>query len=177
MSYDKVIYWITVASSGSWNKRLLSNTNMSANYPTTPEVNFHQKVSSRLESRNEKSGHLTFCLDFLVYGWHEAILHFFTAHLWLHQTNHVFSLGTLFCLCHIIRLGRGAVHRWRDLKGTSPSLGGRGAHRCLRLKFYYKTQMSCDMTKPTKWLCAQRRLRSAWASAQSDRSLRWALNG
>ena len=29
-----------------------------------------------------------------------------------------------------------------------------------------------DMTKPTKWLCAQRRLRSAWAFAQSDQSLR-----
>ena len=28
------------------------------------------------------------------------------------------------------------------------------------------------MTKPTKWLCAQRRLRSAWASAQSYQSLR-----
>ena len=26
------------------------------------------------------------------------------------------------------------------------------------------------MTKPTKWVCAQRRLRSAWASAQSDQS-------
>ena len=26
------------------------------------------------------------------------------------------------------------------------------------------------MTKPTKWLCAQRRLRSTWASAQSDQS-------
>ena len=26
------------------------------------------------------------------------------------------------------------------------------------------------MTKPTKWLCAQRRLRSAWASAQTDQS-------
>ena len=33
------------------------------------------------------------------------------------------------------------------------------------------------VTKPTKWLCAQRRLRSAWASAQSDQSLRCALNG
>ena len=30
--------------------------------------------------------------------------------------------------------------------------------------------LSRDMTKPTKWLCAQRRLRSAWASAQSDQS-------
>ena len=32
-------------------------------------------------------------------------------------------------------------------------------------------QMSRLMTKPTKWLCAQRRLGSAWASAQSDQSL------
>ena len=29
-----------------------------------------------------------------------------------------------------------------------------------------------DMTKPTKWECIQRRLKSAWASAQSDQSLR-----
>ena len=33
------------------------------------------------------------------------------------------------------------------------------------------------MTKPTKWLCAQRRLRSSWAPAQSDQGLRCALNG
>ena len=33
-------------------------------------------------------------------------------------------------------------------------------------------KMSHDMTKPTMWLCAQRRLRSAWVSAQSDQSLR-----
>ena len=31
-------------------------------------------------------------------------------------------------------------------------------------------QMSRDMTKPTKWLCVQRRIRSAWASTQSDQS-------
>ena len=30
--------------------------------------------------------------------------------------------------------------------------------------------LSSDMTKPRKWMCAQRRLRSAWASAQSDQS-------
>ena len=34
--------------------------------------------------------------------------------------------------------------------------------------YYYI--MSRDMTKPTKWVCAQWRLRSAWASAQSDQS-------
>ena len=37
--------------------------------------------------------------------------------------------------------------------------------------------MSRDMTKPTKWQCAQRRPRSALASAKSDQSLRCALNG
>ena len=31
--------------------------------------------------------------------------------------------------------------------------------------------------KTTKWVCVQRRFRSAWASAQSDQSLRCALNG
>ena len=34
-------------------------------------------------------------------------------------------------------------------------------------------QMSRLMTKPTMWLCAQRRLRSALASAQSGQSLRY----
>ena len=37
--------------------------------------------------------------------------------------------------------------------------------------------MSRDMTKPTKWVCAQQRLRSAWPSAQSDQSLCCAFNG
>ena len=40
-----------------------------------------------------------------------------------------------------------------------------------------KNNMSQLMTKPTKWPCPQQRLRSAWASAQSDQSLRCALNG
>ena len=31
--------------------------------------------------------------------------------------------------------------------------------------------MSRETRKPTMWLCAQHRLRSAWASAQSDQSL------
>ena len=37
--------------------------------------------------------------------------------------------------------------------------------------------MSRLMAKPTKWSVAQRRLRSTWASAQSDQSLHSALNG
>ena len=38
-------------------------------------------------------------------------------------------------------------------------------------KFRQKFDLSRDMTKQTKWVCAQRRLRSACASAQSDQSL------
>ena len=37
-------------------------------------------------------------------------------------------------------------------------------------QFYKCLNLSRLMTKPTKWLCAQRRLRSAWVSAQSDQS-------
>ena len=33
-------------------------------------------------------------------------------------------------------------------------------------------QIIRDMTKSTKWVCAQRRLGSAWAFAQSEQSLR-----
>ena len=41
----------------------------------------------------------------------------------------------------------------------------------------YTSYLSHLVTKPTKRVCAQRSLRSAWASAQSDQSLRCALNG
>ena len=43
-----------------------------------------------------------------------------------------------------------------------------------------KKHRSCDMTKPTKWVCAQRRLRSDWASTQSDQSslcTQWVAKG
>ena len=36
------------------------------------------------------------------------------------------------------------------------------------LHLFLWRNMSHDMTKLTKWVCAKRRLRSAWASAQSD---------
>ena len=42
---------------------------------------------------------------------------------------------------------------------------------------YHTSKMSCLVTKPTMWLCAQRRLRSARASTQSDQSFRRVLNG
>ena len=49
--------------------------------------------------------------------------------------------------------------------------------RDLSVVQYEILQMSQSTTKPTKWVCTQRRLRSAWASAQSDQSLPCALNG
>ena len=39
------------------------------------------------------------------------------------------------------------------------------------LDIWVRMYMSRNMTKAIKWLCAQRKLRSAWASAQSDQSL------
>ena len=45
------------------------------------------------------------------------------------------------------------------------------------LDIWVRVYMSRDMIKPTKWLCAQRRLRSAWASAQSDHMKKhWVLS-
>ena len=43
---------------------------------------------------------------------------------------------------------------------------------CRLSRSWLDYKLSRDMTKPTKWLCAQRRLRSALASAQSGQSLR-----
>ena len=71
------------------------------------------------------------------------------------------------------------------------NLNGASLHRALYvhpsivliwLKYCWKghkapNHLSLDMTKPTKWVCAQQRLRSAWAFAQSDQSHRCALNG
>ena len=42
--------------------------------------------------------------------------------------------------------------------------------RLVAIIVYCIVDISRDMTKPTNWVCAQRRLRSAWASAESDQS-------
>ena len=57
----------------------------------------------------------------------------------------------------------------RERKGSEGNI----AH----VKTKINVKMRRLMTKPTKWLCGQWRLRSAWASAQSDQSLHCALNG
>ena len=47
------------------------------------------------------------------------------------------------------------------------------SERFLKNFFFLFHYMSRYMTKPTQWVCVQRRLRSAWASAQSDQSLHY----
>ena len=57
------------------------------------------------------------------------------------------------------------------IKDRSPrSIPGGREVKLETTKHGHARQMSRDMTKPTKCVCAQRRLRSAWASAQSDQS-------
>ena len=53
----------------------------------------------------------------------------------------------------------------------STSVDGRNSE-IFQISFYLFDDLKIShlMTKPTKWLCAQRRLRSAWACAQSDQS-------
>ena len=52
----------------------------------------------------------------------------------------------------------------------SRCFGGLSILTTLFLLYIDWQYMSCDTTKPTKWMCAQWRLRSAWASTQSDQS-------
>ena len=49
-----------------------------------------------------------------------------------------------------------------------------GQHIPLNFLYSSYIYMSHLMTKPTVWLCSQRRLGLAWASAQSDQSSLWA---
>ena len=69
-----------------------------------------------------------------------------------------------FCVIFLIRL-----RKWPDWPENSL-----GVHIILQapiLRTFSNHSLSRDMTKPTKWLCAQRKLRSACASAQSYQSL------
>ena len=97
----------------------------------------------------------------------------------------------------IVALWATCLDIFRDIKTTffSQQVDGKIKHVCVYgfqkryspEKHYVSSSMrylvmsflslSHDMTKPTKWVCPQRRLRSAWAFAQSDQSLGCMLNG
>ena len=71
------------------------------------------------------------------------------------------------------RLGSGRISPPAGFEPATPwsevGSANRSATRTLpkgKLAYY----LSRFVTKPTMWLCARRRLRSAWASAQSDQS-------
>ena len=59
---------------------------------------------------------------------------------------------------------------WAGVEPATPGFAVRLALNARRLSC--NVYINRHMTNPTKWLCAQRRLRSAWATAQSDQSLR-----
>ena len=75
-------------------------------------------------------------------------------------------------------------HWWEDAKVKNwhifsiipaPTCGGGGGAivnaLCNKAPFTgLQKHLSCDITKPTKWVYTQRRLRSAWASTESDQS-------
>ena len=71
----------------------------------------------------------------------------------------MFAFGLCACICQNLNF---RCKNWIRV----PSC----CYRCLIITL--AAEMSRDMTKPIKWVCAQRRLRWAWASAQSDQSLR-----
>ena len=71
--------------------------------------------------------------------------------------------------CHLldnINNGNSLENPTDDTKYLDTNLGKQCSWSSL-----IRVYMSRNMTKPTKWLCAQQRLRSAWASAQFDQSL------
>ena len=82
------------------------------------------------------------------------------------------------CILKILNLGNLLENvNWKLWHATNSTLYSVWSSRCnalmpklfisnlnfkLKLELWSLIKMSHDMTKPTKWLCAQRRLRSAW---------------
>ena len=69
------------------------------------------------------------------------------------------------------------VGYWWSLVSTLSLQALRITRLRINLNKTYRKHQSHLMTKPTKWLCTQRRLRLAWASTESGQSLHCALNG
>ena len=68
------------------------------------------------------------------------------------------------------------IFRWRMLR-IFPDVHWLKMKGCNRKYWSLKDRYRRIVTKPTKWMCAQRRLRSAWASTESDQSLHLRLMG
>ena len=97
-------------------------------------------------------------------------------HTYLYATFHIFFHDLKMCIWFGFNPAVNFCH-FSTLLTLSFFNFSQVGHQLHRSSIYILGYMSRDMTKPTKWVCAQRRLRSDWASAQSDQSLRCALNG
>ena len=147
---------------------------------------YRLKGSRPIKMRASENGKIYLCP--LSYGNH---LYFQTIFIMCSCRFH--TNETKHYLAHVSAAFRVFVERWKRRvmladwqwrEGESSSLKTikqcifkirKLENRCLFSSV--RMHVSHDLTKPTKWVCAQRRLRSAWASAQSDQSLRCALNG
>ena len=86
-----------------------------------------------------------------------------------HLVNGFFSQEVLVILQSsnndfVTMLGKCHIHRPQSARVFSSSVDRVGC----TIATENSEEMSYDMTKPTKWVCAQPRLRSAWTSAQSQ---------
>ena len=115
----------------------------------------------------------------ILYLYHSQHLQSSGHHGW--RCNNTFPPLHVFCWSHVISKYHScplvdAVFPSLPLS-TSPSWSFHCPLQNWKDLEKWAYHLSRLMTKPTKWLCAQPRLRSVWASAQSDQSLRCAFNG
>ena len=78
--------------------------------------------------------------------------------------------------CHFVGFVMRRLIYWHNKETSSLHLCKFTPHECIFFHSIVLLQVmwlfNNDMWKPTKWPCAQRRLRSAWAFAKSDQNLR-----
>ena len=99
--------------------------------------------------------------------------------LWQILTAHALPFRGARDLAFCLKVPLDALLIWASSEGSGETARMRRLAWTFAARIGYKYQigltrsiykMSRDMTKPTKWLCSQRRLGSAWASTQSDQS-------
>ena len=123
-------------------EKFMSFFNVSLRWPSNP---IQQRLSSKCQAESIKSLFDRKIEDFRKITW-------LTAHVIL----------TCFKEDSAQKVSISANHHW-------PTCTCKQSLNAFENKTAF-LHLSHDMTKPTKWVCAQQRLGSAWASAQSDQS-------
>ena len=80
-------------------------------------------------------------------------------------------MSAIFCLSYG-RFKWGFITLKIEIQNITDSITRLQVRKQVSCTRAYNFYVSHDMTKPTKCVRAQRRLRSAWASIQSDQSIR-----